>query len=181
MTRDIKDLFPIVAKKAQDFQALAKNNGYDFVITCTYRSKEEQDALYAQGRTNAGAIVTNAKGGQSYHNWRCAFDIVPLVNGKTVWNDDALWAKLGQLGTSVGLEWGGSWTGFKDMPHFQYTCGYTFQDFLENKVDVKKFELPVPNKASEYLADLNGRFNAKNYKGAKDSCSLLFTELTKLI
>jgi len=181
MTRDINDLLPIVAKKAKDFQALAQKNGIDFVITCTYRSKEEQDAIYAQGRTTPGAIVSNAKGGQSYHNWRCAFDIVPLVNGKTMWNDNTLWLKLGQLGQSVGLEWGGSWVGFKDLPHFQYTCGYTFQDFINSAVDLHKFDLPVSNNAPTYLADLNARFAAKNYKGAKDSCSLLFTELTKLI
>ena len=139
MTRDTKDLLPLVARKATEFKKLAAKNGCDFIITCTYRSVEEQNALYAQGRTAPGAIVTQAKGGQSFHNWRVAFDIVPVVNGKAVWNSAALWNKLGKLGESIGLEWGGSWVGFVDKPHFQLVQGYTFKDFINNKVDITKF------------------------------------------
>jgi peptidoglycan L-alanyl-D-glutamate endopeptidase CwlK len=46
----------------------------------TLRTIAEQNELYAQGRTKAGKIVTNAKGGQSYHNYGLAFDIVLLVD-----------------------------------------------------------------------------------------------------
>lgn len=77
------------------------------------------------GRTAPGRVVTKAKAGQSWHNQRCAFDVVPLVNGKAVWNDDMLWRRIGKLGEDCGLEWAGNWRVFKEFPHFQYTGGLT--------------------------------------------------------
>jgi peptidoglycan L-alanyl-D-glutamate endopeptidase CwlK len=71
-SRDIKDLHPIVAGKAYTFVERCRQAGIDLLVTSTYRDKQSQDALYAQGRTVAGKIVTNAKGGQSFHNWRVA-------------------------------------------------------------------------------------------------------------
>lgn len=69
-----------------------------------YRSIEEQNALYAQGRTKPGNIVTNAKRGQSNHNYGIAFDVA-IWNGNTiVWDRD--WNKIGTIGKSCGLEWG---------------------------------------------------------------------------
>lgn len=135
-------LLPIVQKKLDEFKAKANSEGCDFLVTCTYRSPQVQDQLYAQGRTTPGAIVTNAKGGQSIHQYKCAFDMVPMVHGKAIWENDALWAKLGAIGQSVGLEWGGSWATINDRPHFQYTLGYSWQDFLAGKVDLTKFNLP---------------------------------------
>lgn len=189
MTRDINDLLPKVKKMAMDFQAKAKLAGIDFVVTSVYRSIEEQNAIYAQGRTAPGSIVTNAKGGQSFHNWKVAFDIVPVIAGKAIWNDNALWSKLGQIGTSIGLEWGGNWQNFKDLPHFQYVAGYSFQDFIDKKVDYKKFEgatvtpPPVPplDTVTPLVAKLNAAVAAKDYKLAKDTCSYLFTELAKRV
>ena len=125
-----------------------KNLGYQVTITQTLRTIEEQDALYAQGRTKPGNIVTKAKGGYSLHNFGVAFDICPIVNGKAAWNDTALFKKIGEIGVSLGLEWGGTWTSFPDLPHFQYLAGHSLADFHNNKVDWKKFELddanPIP-------------------------------------
>ena len=135
-----KDLLPLVQRKLQQHKDICKKHGLYFQVTCTYRSTATQDSLYAQGRTKPGDIVTNAKGGQSFHNWRVAYDFVPIVNGKAVWNDDALFGAIGYFGQQVGLEWGGSWQGFKDMPHMQLTLGYTFQDFINKKVDLNKFK-----------------------------------------
>ena len=191
MTKDINDLRPVVAKMAKDFLAKAQAQGIDFIITSVYRSIDEQNQIYAQGRTTPGTIVTNAKGGQSFHNWRVAFDIVPVIQGKAIWNDNALWAKLGQIGTLVGLEWGGSWVNFKDLPHFQYVAGYSFQDFIDKKVDYNKFNLPVPgvpvvstpvvDTIQPLIAKLTTAITAKDYKLAKDTCSFLFTEIVKSI
>ena len=145
MTKDINDLLPIVKQKCLDFQAKAKAQGIEFIVTSVYRSKEEQDMLYLHPFNGIdddgdGKIdepdekITNARGGQSFHNWRCAFDIVPVIQGKAIWNNNDLWNRLGKIGMSCGLEWGGSWTGgFVDIPHFQYTAGYTFNDFINNK------------------------------------------------
>lgn len=179
MTRDIKELLPIVAEKCQLFLDECKKQGVSVVVTGTYRSKEEQDGIYAQGRTTVGQIVSNAKGGQSLHNWRVAFDCVPVVNGVATYNNDALWAKLSQIGVSLGLEWGGLWKTFPDKPHFQYTLGYDWPDFLAGKVDVKKFDLLKTDTITPLLTKLNTQIASKDFKGAKDTCSYLFTELAK--
>jgi peptidoglycan L-alanyl-D-glutamate endopeptidase CwlK len=131
-SRELRFLHPIVRTKCEQFIEKCRKQGITVLVTSTYRDNESQDALYAQGRTVAGKKVTNAKGGQSFHNWRVAFDIVPLVNGKAIWNDKALFTKCGEIGESCGLEWGGRWK-FTDMPHFQYTGGLTLKDFQAGK------------------------------------------------
>jgi len=122
-----------------------KNLGYQITITQTLRTIEEQDGLYAQGRTKPGNIVTKAKGGYSLHNFGVAFDICPIVNGKAEWNDNALFKKIGEIGMKIGLEWGGTWASFPDLPHFQYLADYSLADFRTNKVDWKRFELDSEN------------------------------------
>ena len=73
-SRDINELNPKVAKLARKLIDECDKQNIDILITSTYRDAESQNALYAIGRTKAGRKVTNAKGGQSFHNWRCAFD-----------------------------------------------------------------------------------------------------------
>jgi peptidoglycan L-alanyl-D-glutamate endopeptidase CwlK len=119
----------------------------------TLRTFAEQNALYAQGRTAKGAKVTNAIGGQSFHNYGLAIDIVLLIdkdgNGTyeaaswdTTTDFDADrksdWQEIVHIFKMHGWEWGGDWR-FKDMPHFQKTFGYTIKQlqFLHNS---KKFE-----------------------------------------
>jgi peptidoglycan L-alanyl-D-glutamate endopeptidase CwlK len=124
-SRNLDDLVPPAKQRAEAFIAAAKAEGIDLLVTSTYRDSESQDALYAQGRTTPGNVVTRAKAGQSWHNWRCALDVVPLVNGKAIWDDQALWKQVGEIGKSCGLEWAGDWVTFKEYPHFQYTGGLT--------------------------------------------------------
>lgn len=132
-SRNIADLHPLVAKKADAFLAECKKRGIDVLITSTYRDHESQAAIYAQGRTLPGKRVTNAKPGQSWHNWRCAFDFVPIVNGKAMWNDISTFEKCGEIAESVGLEWAGRWVKFKEYAHCQYTGGMTLADFQSGK------------------------------------------------
>lgn len=132
-SRDLKELLPLVAAKADAFITACKAAGIDVLITSTYRDLESQAALYAQGRTTPGARVTNAKPGQSYHNWRCAFDFVPLVNGKPVWNDTALFTRCGEIAEKCGLEWAGRWRSFKELAHCQYTGGLSLADLQSGK------------------------------------------------
>lgn len=125
----------------------------------TLRTFAEQDALYAQGRTKAGAKVTNAKGGQSYHNYGLAIDIVLLVdkdkNGtfktaswdiKTDFDGDGKsdWMEIVAIFKRYGFEWGGDWK-FNDAPHFQKTLGKSVNELAElhknNKVDKNGFVL----------------------------------------
>lgn len=133
-SRDILSLHPKVSMKCIDLIANCKKIGIDVLITSTYRDIESQNALYAQGRTLPGKKVTNAKGGQSFHNYKVAFDFVPLVNGKPNWNDKALFTKIGEIGESLGLEWAGRWKGkMIEMAHFQFTNGLTLEDFQNGK------------------------------------------------
>jgi peptidoglycan L-alanyl-D-glutamate endopeptidase CwlK len=133
-SRNIDDLLPVVKEKVKKFVALCKGDGIELLITSTYRDNESQNALYAQGRTEPGRVVTNAKGGQSFHNYRCAVDVVPLVNGKPDWDGThPIWAKIGNYGKLAGLEWAGEWTRFKELAHFQYTGGLTLADLRAGK------------------------------------------------
>lgn len=127
-SRNLKDLLPPVSAKARAFIEACELAGIDLLITSTYRDHASQDALYAQGRSLPGRRVTNARAGQSFHNHRVAFDVVPLRHGKPVWNtsgaDAALWEAIGKAGEAAGLEWAGRWTKFKEMAHFQFTGGH---------------------------------------------------------
>ncbi len=132
-SRELSDLVPIVAKKAFEFIRLCKEAGIDVLITSTYRDMESQTALYAQGRTTPGNIVTNAKAGESYHNWHVAFDFVPMKFGKCIWNDIGLFKQCGDIAKTIGLEWAGDWVHFKEYAHCQYTGGLTLQELKSGK------------------------------------------------
>lgn len=105
----------------------------------TLRTNSEQDAIYAQGRTKPGKIVTNAKGGQSIHNYGLAFDIVilydPTLTGKFTeasWdekkdfdkNGKADWFEVVNYFKSKGWSWGGDFKSIYDSPHFEKTFNY---------------------------------------------------------
>lgn len=117
--------------------------------TFTLRSIAEQDGLYALGRTKVnpdgkstkkpkGNIVTNARGGQSMHNYGLAIDIAFVVNKEGSWETTKDWDKDGisdwmevvRIFKKYGWEWGGDWSSFKDMPHFQKVKGYTTTKLL---------------------------------------------------
>ena len=131
--RRLDQLNPIVAVRGHAMLELSAHGGLALLVTQGLRTWEEQDRLYAQGRTAPGDVVTKAKGGQSYHNFGLAFDIVVLdAIGKADWDTSHPgWAQAGALGKSAGLEWGGDWKGFKDLPHFQYTGGLSIPDCQE--------------------------------------------------
>ena len=107
-------------------------NNLDIIITVAFRSWNDQDKLYSLGRTMPGGIVTNARGGDSYHNWGLAFDAAPVENGK-ISQDIIKFKKMGRLGQQVGLEWGGSFKSIVDFPHFQATFGLSTEDLLNGK------------------------------------------------
>ena len=133
-SRNINDLLPNVKVRVEKFIELCDEEGIDLLITSTYRDNESQEALYEQGRTRPGKVVTNAKSGESWHNYRCAIDIVPLVNGKPNWDgSDPIWQRIGELGEQAGLEWAGRWRTFRELAHFQYTGGLTLADLKAGK------------------------------------------------
>lgn len=131
-SRKLTDLHPKVAAMAIQHIDQCKVAGIDIIITSTFRDAESQNALYAQGRTKPGKIVTRAKAGQSMHNYRLAYDVVPLRNGKPVWTaSDSIWLDVGRIGKVCGLDWAGDWKSFKEFPHFQFTGGLTMKQLQE--------------------------------------------------
>lgn len=139
-SRKIEDLHPKVQPLAKELERRVEAELWvDLIFTSTHRDDESQNALYAIGRTVKGSgvtakkpmgnVVTNAKAGYSWHNYRLAFDVVPVRHGKPVWGtsgeDGKLWARIGEIGEEIGLEWAGRWKTFKETAHFQYTQGLT--------------------------------------------------------
>lgn len=119
MARDrrIDSLEPSLQPKARRLVELAAAAGVELVVTEGRRTLERQRELYAQGRTTPGPIVTWTM--NSKHLTGEAFDVAVRVDGKLTWpDDDALWERIGQIGESVGLRWGGRWEQ-RDRPHFE--------------------------------------------------------------
>jgi peptidoglycan L-alanyl-D-glutamate endopeptidase CwlK len=132
-SRDINDLHPKVQTLCKQFIEECNEAGITILITSTFRDIASQNRLFAQGRTLPGRIVTNARGGDSFHNYRVAFDFVPLVAGKAQWNDIPLFKRCGGIAKGVGLEWAGDWKRFKEYAHCQYTGSLTLSDFKQGK------------------------------------------------
>jgi peptidoglycan L-alanyl-D-glutamate endopeptidase CwlK len=131
-SNDLRSLNPYVAFLATKFLTLTKAHNLDVRIIAAFRSWDEEDRLYASGRTIPGPIVTNARGGNSYHNWGLAFDAAPFEYNQ-ISNDNAKFKKMGSLGEQVGLKWGGSFKAIVDLPHFQYTFDLSTEDLLNGK------------------------------------------------
>ena len=100
------------------------------IIIQTLRTFEEQDLLYQKGRTRPGPKVTNAKAGQSEHNYGFAIDFALQINGKIVWQVTKDWMTVVNIFKKHGFEWGGDWKSFKDYPHLEKTFGKSWKDFL---------------------------------------------------
>lgn len=93
------------------------------------RTIEEQDALYAQGRTKPGSIVTKAKGGRSFHNYGLAIDFVIMV-GSTIQWEHPLNKEVVAAFKAAGWKWGGDFKSIVDKPHFEKSFGYTVSQLL---------------------------------------------------
>lgn len=123
-TRDIKDavkpLQDAYAYAKAEYQRLYPNDPQPF-LTCVHRPNSEQDALYAQGRTTKGKIVTNAKGGQSKHNKLPseAFDIGFITLQKTLSWDSKYFKRFADIIKSKGIKWGGDFKSIPDAPHYE--------------------------------------------------------------
>lgn len=99
-------------------------------ITQTMRTFAESDNLYAQGRTKQGSIVTNAKAGQSYHNYGLALDFMLIINGKDSWTIDHNWMVVVNVFKKHGFASGLDFTTIKDAPHLEMRMGYNWRDLL---------------------------------------------------
>lgn len=114
--KGIQTLLPPVRPLARELILLALGKGIEIKVTSAHRSYEEQNALYEQGRSKPGNIVTNARGGYSSHNFGTAFDITIFRGATPIWESPD-YQVVGRLGKSIGLSWGGDWSK-PDDPHF---------------------------------------------------------------
>ena len=125
--RDITLCHPRIQTLAAELIKECEKQGLQIKIGETLRTTAEQDALYAQGRTKPGNIVTNAKGSsyKSQHQWGIAFDFYLKmdVDGDGKIADDAYndskghFRKAAEIGKKLGLAWGGDWSSIVDKPH----------------------------------------------------------------
>ncbi len=125
-------LYPPFDAKIDALLLAAHEKGLNVGLFQGYRSFEEQAILYSKGRSRPGKIITNAKPGQSLHNYGIAADIVFRVNGEWSWVLKHPWEKLGKLGKELGLKWGGDFKRLKDFPHFEWKTDLTL-------IEMKKF------------------------------------------
>jgi len=116
--RCIASLHPQVQPLARSLVQIAAKHGVEICVISGNRSYEEQNVLFAQGRTTAGKIVTRAQGGWSNHNFGLAFDIGVWENGQYQ-PESKSYRIVGNLGKAIGLEWGGDWKSIVDEPHFE--------------------------------------------------------------
>jgi hypothetical protein len=125
--RRIKKLHPkIRADAAVLINAVEQQLGIRLRVTQGLRTFAEQNDLFEQGRSKPGKIVTNARGGESYHNFGLAIDVCEIRNGEAIWECD--WVRIAPVAKGLGWEWGGDWTSFKDRPHFQKAFGKSTGD-----------------------------------------------------
>lgn len=116
-------LDPDFRRKLDTFENMLRRHGLHVKLVCGYRSIEEQNRLYALGRVKPGRIVTNARGGYSWHNFGLAADYAFVKDGKLTWGGP--WGTFGIIARECGLEWGGDWERFPDRPHVQWRQGRT--------------------------------------------------------
>lgn len=114
----IAALLPPVQPLARALVQKSASNGIRIRVLSGLRTYAEQDALYAQGRSAPGKVVTNARGGHSNHNFGIAFD-VGVFEGAKYLGDSPKYKAVGVLAMELGLEWGGNWKTIVDQPHFQ--------------------------------------------------------------
>lgn len=138
----VKQLHPAVSSEVFETIAQVEANwplNVAIRVVQGLRTIKEQDALYAQGRTKPGKIVTKAKGGSSYHNYGIAFDFALLYdrdrNGtfETLsWDEkDLRWQDVVKAFEAKGWFWGGKFSTITDYPHLEKRFGHKWQDLLE--------------------------------------------------
>lgn len=135
----LRTLLPRAAFHArQSLISLSKAGLYPRIGSAT-RTYAEQDALYAQGRSTAGDVVTQARGGQSKHNFGIAWDItLHDAKGRYLTYDSSGsklddYARIGDLCRIKGIvEWGGDWPKrIADQPHLQMVTGVGTEELRE--------------------------------------------------
>jgi peptidoglycan L-alanyl-D-glutamate endopeptidase CwlK len=124
----LQDVMPALADKIRQMAAILALDPEPIalVVSAGARTWAEQHALFLQGRSLPGDIVTDADGGQSWHCLGVAVDCEPeVVNGEIDWKaSHPQWKRMEAVGVSLGLTTGANWIRLVDAPHFQLTGGF---------------------------------------------------------
>lgn len=134
MALDLSKLTPDTKQAVDRLIDYAISLGYDPKIVSAFRSCDEQNRIYAQGRTAPGSIVTNARGCVSWHTWGRAVDI--NLGSKATVPD---YERLGVFWRTLGGKWGGD---FKDYGHYEFHPGVSIGSVC-----------PVPGDCSNMVYD----------------------------
>lgn len=132
---------PQLKRKVAALVNMAAAEGHTLRVVQGLRTFEEQDRLFRQwrdGKDNDGdgrvdeadERVTKAAGGQSNHNYGVAADLAFVVNGKVSW-DERLYGNIGRWARACGLDWGGFWRKFTDLPHVELPNTPNWRKLLE--------------------------------------------------
>lgn len=115
---------PILASTVAKMDSALVAQGIRLRVVQGLRTMAEQQALWEQGRTAPGSIVTHARPGDSWHNYGTAVDLIPGLRNTPAWEPN--WDEnhpdfraMIRLGISLGLVSGSTWVSIKDYPHFQ--------------------------------------------------------------
>jgi peptidoglycan L-alanyl-D-glutamate endopeptidase CwlK len=125
----IQTLHPKAQKAARIFLRKVLDAGLNVRILSGTRTYAEQNALFRIGRFgDTRSKVTNARGGQSNHNFGIAWDIGIFDDDGRYLPDSPLYREAADAGLVDGLEWGGNWISFKDTPHYQLATGLSISE-----------------------------------------------------
>lgn len=97
-------------------------HGIQVAIFWLHRTPEQQQALYAQGRTQPGKRVTNCDGitkKSNHQRWEAADVCVIYAGSEWQWGRVPEYETLGRIAKELGLKWGGTFEGLNDIFHFE--------------------------------------------------------------
>lgn len=170
--RDITMCHPRLQELAARLIEECKRQGLIIKIGECWRTVQEQDALYAQGRTQPGAVVTNARGSSysSQHQWGIAFDFY-RGDGKGAYNEDGnFFGRVGAIGTRLGLAWGGDWHSIVDKPHLYLPDWGSTTAILRQQYGTPGKFMEVWKSSEPYVAgwscDSQGKYRYRKSDGA---------------
>jgi peptidoglycan L-alanyl-D-glutamate endopeptidase CwlK len=122
---------PVLASRVRQTARALLDRGIAIEVVSGFRSYTEQTKLYAQGRTSPGKPVTDARAGESFHNFGLAVDVCPWRDGAFDWNAPrAVWEQIGATAKAHRLAWGGDWKK-PDLPHLEIRAGLSLARLRE--------------------------------------------------
>lgn len=131
MIADPGSLHPYFRDKIFQLIRNCKKKGIELAVVESYRTHAKQSEYFKMGRK-----YTRSTGGKSKHQYGLAIDVVPVLNGKAIWENTNLWRKIGLEGERLGLRWGGRWRSPYDPAHFEWSGGLTMYQLAAGALPV---------------------------------------------